>query len=159
MDADCLLVGCGADELIDLLMRVVLDPDDVIVNTPPTFGMYAFDCAVNAGRVVDVPRGDASEGFRVDVEGCKRAVLENDAKLLFLTSPNNPDGSVMRDDDLDELLKLPCAMRPSTGVVSTWLLCPRVNLHEDFCEFRALDIPASAGRLPSRRASPRRRPR
>ena len=52
--------------------------------------------------------GDASEGFRVDVEGCKRAVLENDAKLLFLTSPNNPDGSVMRDDDLDELLKLPC---------------------------------------------------
>jgi histidinol-phosphate aminotransferase len=108
VDADCLLVGCGADELIDLLMRVVLDPDDVIVNTPPTFGMYAFDCAVNAGRVVDVPRGDASEGFRVDVEGCTRAVLDNDAKLLFLTSPNNPDGSVMRDDDLDELLKLPC---------------------------------------------------
>jgi histidinol-phosphate/aromatic aminotransferase/cobyric acid decarboxylase-like protein len=37
-------------KLIDLLMRVILDPNDIIINTPPTFGMYAFDCAVN-GRV------------------------------------------------------------------------------------------------------------
>ena len=28
-------------------MRVILDPGDVIINTPPTFGMYSFDCAVN----------------------------------------------------------------------------------------------------------------
>ena len=27
----------------------MLDPGDVIINTPPTFGMYAFDCAVNGG--------------------------------------------------------------------------------------------------------------
>ena len=57
VSADTLLVGCGADELIDLLMRVILDPGDVIINTPPTFGMYAFDCAVNAGRVVDANQG------------------------------------------------------------------------------------------------------
>lgn len=36
-----------ASQLIDLLMRVILDPGDVIINTPPTFGMYSFDCAVN----------------------------------------------------------------------------------------------------------------
>jgi histidinol-phosphate aminotransferase len=39
----CLLlhlqVGCGADELIDLLMRCVLDPNDKIVDCPPTFTM------------------------------------------------------------------------------------------------------------------------
>ena len=102
-----LLVGCGADELIDLLMRVILDPGDVIINTPPTFGMYAFDCAVNAGVVVDVPRGGPEEGFRMDVPGIKAAVAEHEPKLLFLTSPNNPDGSVLPDEDLEELLKLP----------------------------------------------------
>lgn len=32
-------VGCGADELIDLLMRCVLDPGDAIVDCPPTFTM------------------------------------------------------------------------------------------------------------------------
>jgi histidinol-phosphate aminotransferase len=101
-----LLVGCGADELIDLLMRVILDPGDVIINTPPTFGMYSFDCAVNGGVVVDVPRLEPPQ-FKVDVDAIKQAVEEHKPKLLFLTSPNNPDGSVLADEDLDELLKLP----------------------------------------------------
>lgn len=100
-----LLVGCGADELIDLLMRVTLDLGDVIVNTPPTFGMYAFDAAVNGAKVVDVRRG---EDFSIDVEGIKAAVSEHDAKIVFLTSPNNPDGSVIPPEVVDELLDLPC---------------------------------------------------
>ena len=59
-------VGCGADELIDLLMRCVLDPGDSIVDCPPTFTMYVFDAAVNNARVVTVPRLDK---FRLDVAG------------------------------------------------------------------------------------------
>ena len=59
-------VGCGADELIDLLMRCVLDPGDAIVDCPPTFTMYVFDADVNDARVITVPRLD---GFRLDVEG------------------------------------------------------------------------------------------
>ena len=59
-------VGCGADELIDLLMRCVLDPGDCIVDTPPTFTMYAFDAAVNDARVVTVPR---RADFSIDVPG------------------------------------------------------------------------------------------
>lgn len=63
-----LQVGCGADELIDLLMRCTLDPGDSIVDCPPTFTMYAFDADVNDARVITVPR---LEGFRNDVEGIK----------------------------------------------------------------------------------------
>jgi len=96
-----LLVGCGADELIDLLMRCVLEPGDTIVDTPPTFTMYAFDCDVNGGRTVEVPR-DAN--FQVDVDGVIRAAKENGAKIVFLTSPNNPDGSVMPRADVDRVL-------------------------------------------------------
>jgi hypothetical protein len=44
-------VGCGADELIDLLMRCVLEPGDRIVDSPPTFTMYAFDADVNNAQV------------------------------------------------------------------------------------------------------------
>lgn len=61
-------VGCGADELIDLLMRCVLEPGDAIVDSPPTFTMYCFDADVNDARVITVPR---LEGFRVDVEAIK----------------------------------------------------------------------------------------
>lgn len=101
---DHLMVGCGADELIDLLMRCILDPGDKIVDCPPTFTMYAFDADVNDARVVTVPR---LPGFRIDVEGIRSAVEEHKPKMVFLTSPNNPDGSVISDAELAAVLALP----------------------------------------------------
>jgi len=102
--AENLLVGCGADELIDLLMRCTLDPGDCIVDCPPTFTMYVFDAAVNDARVITVPRLD---GFRLDVDGIEAAVREHKPKLLFLTSPNNPDGSLITEGNLRRMLALP----------------------------------------------------
>ena len=78
MRAPSLQVGCGADELIDLLMRCVLDPGDRIVDCPPTFTMYAFDAAVNGAEVITIPRLD---GFRIDVRGeLLQASLWRDAR-------------------------------------------------------------------------------
>jgi len=99
-----LLAGSGADELIDLIMRVLLEPGDRVVNCPPTFGMYAFDTELNAGHLVDVPR---RPDFSLDLEGIRSAVEQTRPKLLFLTSPNNPDGSLIPANTLNELLHLP----------------------------------------------------
>jgi histidinol-phosphate/aromatic aminotransferase/cobyric acid decarboxylase-like protein len=74
-----LQVGCGADELIDLLMRCVLDPGNAIVDCPPTFGMYAFDADVNDCRTITVPRLD---GFRIDVQGYTQLKLRSMSHLL-----------------------------------------------------------------------------
>jgi histidinol-phosphate aminotransferase len=103
--ADRLVCGLGADELIDLVLRAIITPGDVVVDCPPTFGMYPFSTAVNGGRCVRVWR-DAR--FRLDPAAIRQAVLEHGAKVLFLCSPNNPDGSVIDDDTLRELLTLPC---------------------------------------------------
>jgi histidinol-phosphate aminotransferase len=102
---DNLLVGCGADELIDLLMRCVLEPGDAIIDMPPTFTMYAFDADVNAAKTIQVPRLDH---FKIDVDAVCQAALEHQAKIVFLTSPNNPDGSIITDEELERLLALPC---------------------------------------------------
>ncbi|KAK9804177.1 hypothetical protein WJX73_009301 [Symbiochloris irregularis] len=102
--AENLLVGCGADELIDLLMRCVLDPGDTIVDCPPTFTMYVFDAAVNNAQFVTVPR---LKGFKIDVSGIRQAVQRHRPKMVFLTSPNNPDGSVISEEDLQAILDLP----------------------------------------------------
>ncbi len=40
LPADRLLAGAGADELIDLTMRLFLQPGDAVLDCPPTFGMY-----------------------------------------------------------------------------------------------------------------------
>ena len=97
-------VGCGADELIDLLMRCFLDRGDAIIDCPPTFTMYAFDSDVNGGRVVTVPRLD---GFKLDMESIHSAVEQHKPKIVFLTSPNNPDGSMITEAELLEVLALP----------------------------------------------------
>lgn len=105
VDKARIMVGHGADELIDLIMRLFIRPDDVIIDCPPTFGMYSFDAGINDGRVVRVPR---LSDFSVDVAAVERAVAnEPRAKLLFVTSPNNPDGGVLCEEDLRRLLKLP----------------------------------------------------
>jgi histidinol-phosphate aminotransferase len=101
---DYLLAGSGADELIDLLMRVFLEPNDCILSCPPTFGMYSFDAELNAARCVEARR---NEDFSLNVEAIRQAVGTYHPKLLFVTSPNNPDGSVIPPGAMDQLLALP----------------------------------------------------
>ncbi len=104
--AENLLAGAGADELIDLILRLFIAPGDLVIDCPPTFGMYAFDAALNAAGVVAAPR---RADFSVDVDGIQSLVSNQSPapKLLFLASPNNPDGSVISDADLRRLLALP----------------------------------------------------
>ena len=106
-----ILPSHGTDELLDYLCRLFLGPGDAIINTPPTFGMYSFDAKLVGAEVVEVWRED---GFMIDVEAICDVVssvpLLGGAishKLLFLTSPNNPSGNLLPDEDLLRLLELP----------------------------------------------------
>ncbi|MEZ0397043.1 MAG: histidinol-phosphate transaminase [Anaerolineales bacterium] len=99
-----LLAGAGADELIDLILRLLLRPGECVLDCPPTFGMYAFDTLLNAGTLIEVPR---RPDFSLDLEGIRAAVAAHHPKILFLASPNNPDGSLIPPDILEELLRLP----------------------------------------------------
>jgi histidinol-phosphate aminotransferase len=102
---DYLLAGHGADELIDLVMRLFVVPGDAILNCPPTFGMYRFDAAVNGARVLSLPR---QADFSLNMEAISAAVArEPRLKLLFVASPNNPDGGLLPQDGLRRLLGLP----------------------------------------------------
>lgn len=101
---DYILAGCGADELIDLIMRCVLDPGDKIVDCPPTFTMYEFDAAVNGALTIKVPR---RADFSLDVLRIVEVINQEKPKCIFLTSPNNPDGSLISDEDLLKILDQP----------------------------------------------------
>lgn len=102
--SEFLLAGAGADELIDLIMRLFLEPGDAMINCPPTFGMYSFDAAIVGARVIQVER---QPDFSLDLEGIERAVRQYAPKLLFIATPNNPDGSWLSDVELERLLALP----------------------------------------------------
>lgn len=112
IDATHIIAGQGADELIDLIVRLFVSPGDAVINCPPTFGMYRFDTELNGGKVIDVER---KADFSLDTESIveianRRGEVPSSAKntkILFITSPNNPDGSVLSDTCLRQLLQLP----------------------------------------------------
>jgi histidinol-phosphate aminotransferase len=102
--AENLLAGAGADELIDLLMRLILEPGDAVLSCPPTFGMYPFDGELNAARVIEVPR---NEDFALNIKAICEAIEVYQPKTLFVATPNNPDGSLLDAKTIDRLLELP----------------------------------------------------
>ena len=102
---DRIVVGNGLDEVIQMLMRVLLRPGDAILDCPPSFDMYRMEASVAYGRTINVPR---REDFALDLDGIERAFAENEnIKALWLTSPNNPDGTMLKHEELKRLLKLP----------------------------------------------------
>ena len=100
------VLGNGADELIDLTTRLFVEPGQAVVVCPPTFSMYRFFAEVNRCRVLSVPR---RADFSMDLAAVERAVRENgeDARLLFLVSPGNPDGQAISLGVIRRLLELP----------------------------------------------------
>jgi histidinol-phosphate aminotransferase len=110
LDAGYLLAGQGADELIDLIMRLFIEPGDAIINCPPTFGMYSFDAGINGAEVINIWR---RPDFSVDIDQIEAVFtpsLKGRSKLIFVTSPNNPDGSLLEDQELERLLALPAVV-------------------------------------------------
>jgi histidinol-phosphate aminotransferase len=110
IDASSILVGNGSDELIDVILKLFRPGPrgggiGQVLNCPPTFGMYQFYGATNDLDVLDFRRDEA---FAIDVtaieELCRR---DPRPRLLFLASPNNPDGRLLPEDALQRLLDLP----------------------------------------------------
>ena len=110
VDPERIVVGNGSDELIDLILRVFRPGPSgggiaQLIDCPPTFSMYQFYGVTNDLEVITIPRDQA---FRVDVPAIE-ALCDADPqpRMLFLASPNNPDGQVAADWELHRLLDLP----------------------------------------------------
>ncbi|OGN96251.1 MAG: histidinol-phosphate transaminase [Chloroflexi bacterium RBG_13_51_36] len=95
-----IVCGMGSDELIDLVLRLFLEPGEEVINCPPTFGMYPFSTDICGGRIVDVPR---TEDFALDVSSMKKG-LTRQTKVIFVASPNNPTGNSSTKKEIMELI-------------------------------------------------------
>jgi histidinol-phosphate aminotransferase len=101
LGTEYLVAGNGSDELIDLLLRLFLAPGEEAIVNVPTFDMYRFCTEVCRGVVVNVLR---KKNFEVDIEAVKRAVTSK-TRIIFVTSPNNPTGTLISREDILELVK------------------------------------------------------
>ena len=89
--SDQLIFGNGSDELIDLIIRSFCEPtkDKILVFTP-TFGMYKVNAAVNNVEVIEQ---SLTLDFQINADELKPRFLDENLKLIFICSPNNPTGN------------------------------------------------------------------
>lgn len=97
-----IFLGNGSDEPIDLLYRAFCNPDkDNVIINPPTYGMYQVSADIND---VEVRKVNLTEDFQLQVSEILKAV-DGNTKMIFICSPNNPSGNLMRNEDIEQLLR------------------------------------------------------
>ncbi|MFU8812581.1 MAG: histidinol-phosphate transaminase [Balneolaceae bacterium] len=100
VDFEHIFLGVGSDEPIDLLMRIFCEPGrDSILITPPTYGMYKVAATINNVGVQEVL---LTEQFQLKPDEIL-AEANDQTKLLFLCSPNNPTANDLKRTDLLKL--------------------------------------------------------
>ncbi len=98
---DYIMVGAGADELLDLILRLVINDGDQVINCPPTFGMYQVLVELNKGIVITVPR---EKDYSLNIKEILKKVNKK-TKAIFICSPNNPTGNIATQEEIVTLLK------------------------------------------------------
>jgi histidinol-phosphate aminotransferase len=99
--AENVFIGNGSDEAIDLLIRAFCNPGvDNILIFPPTYGMYEVSAEIND---VAINKVLLTEDFQLDVDAAKEGINEN-TKLIFVCSPNNPTGNLLNTKSIEWLL-------------------------------------------------------
>lgn len=105
-----IFVGVGSDEAIDALLRCFCVPGkDKILVCPPTYGMYSVSAQVNDVGLVKVPLLPAPE-FAIDVPTITSTLSSAEAgniKLIYICSPGNPTGSLIKKEDVQSVLEHP----------------------------------------------------
>ena len=97
-----ILLGNGSDEVLDLIFRAFCEPKvDNVITLPPTYGMYGVLANINAVENREIL---LSNNFQPQVEKILNAVDEN-TKIIFLCSPNNPTANSFSDESVAYLLK------------------------------------------------------
>ncbi len=98
---ECLFLGNGSDEPIDLLIRVFCEPAiHSILLVEPTYGMYRVAAGINN---VAVTRTLLNRDFQPDEEALLAAVTPQ-TRLIFLCSPNNPTGNTFAPAKIEKIL-------------------------------------------------------
>lgn len=92
---DHVLAGNGSDDLLAMIIRACIGPEDRVVYPNPTYSLYDTLVSIGGGRVVRLPFG---EGFSLPT-----GLVEAGGRVTFLCNPNSPTATMARPTELAEL--------------------------------------------------------
>ena len=101
VSANQILLGNGSDEVLDLIFRAFCEPNqDNVITLPPTYGMYSVLANLNAVEIKEVV---LNKNFQPNVDDILNA-QNNNSKVLFICSPNNPTANSFNSDSIERLI-------------------------------------------------------
>jgi histidinol-phosphate aminotransferase len=96
---DAILLGNGSNELLELLARTFVRPGEEVVIPHPSFVVYPSIVQSVGGIRVVVGLRD----YRLDLPAMRRAITPL-TKMVFVANPNNPTGTIVTADEVEEFL-------------------------------------------------------
>lgn len=130
-----IFLGNGSDEAIDLLFRAFCEPTtDNVVAISPSYGMYQVCADVNNTEVRKVILDD---DFKLNADKTLKA-CDNNTKLIFLCSPNNPSGNLLDSEEIEKIL---ASFKGIVVIDEAYIdFCPEASWVPDMVEFPNLVI-------------------
>lgn len=97
-----IFLGNGSDEAIDLLFRAFCEPGkDNVISIDPSYGMYEVCANIND---IAIKKVLLNEDYSLNADALLEAADEN-TKLIFLCSPNNPTGNTLADEAIVKVIE------------------------------------------------------
>jgi histidinol-phosphate aminotransferase len=125
---DEILVGAGADEILDLCAKTFLGAGDTAIVPTPSYAMYRVVTEQRGAVARAVARLEAEEGYALDVPAIRQTAAT--ARLIWLCDPNNPTGRPEPDGTIERLLDDLGSDATASGRVP-----PTVVIDEAYAEF------------------------
>ena len=128
---DEILVGAGADEILDLIAKAFLPVGGAAIVPTPTYAMYRIDTEQRHARVVAIPRLGPNAGHALDTAAIRSATAaDRSVALVWLCNPNNPTALPEPAGAIETLLDELAADAAADGVDP-----PVVVIDEAYAEF------------------------
>jgi len=99
LEPDNFILGNGSDELIDVVIKTFVEPDENIVISDTTFLEYEIIAQVNDRKIKQAPL----RYFKYDL-GAMFKLVDKKTKLVVIANPNNPTGTYVTKYEVADFL-------------------------------------------------------
>ncbi len=102
VDSSLILEGNGSSELLEMLVKTYVGPDEVVLSFEPSFSMYKIYSQIYSATYMGVP---SNPDFSVNMDSMIEYAKKYNPKLIFICTPNNPTGFLIPKEDIIKLLQ------------------------------------------------------
>jgi histidinol-phosphate aminotransferase len=96
---ECIVVGNGSNDLLELVAGAFLAPGRAAVYAQHAFAVYPLATQARGARSIVVPAKDYGHDLRA-----MRSAITPEVRVVFIANPNNPTGTLLRGGELEEFL-------------------------------------------------------